>query len=85
MGLAAWPLPAAWATSYGLVFAVIAGSITAVCSLSFLARTNVALLLLSLLLYCAAELAFGLLVREQLQHSAQESCHAPLSLLLSGC
>ena len=62
MGLASWPLPAAWATSYGLVFAIIAGSITAVCCFSFLAHTNVALLLLSLLLYCAAELAFGLLV-----------------------
>ena len=62
MGLDAWPLPAAWATSYGLVFALIASSITAVCCSSFLAHTSVSLLLVSLLLYCAAELAFGLLV-----------------------
>ena len=64
MGLSSWPLPAAWATSYGVVFALIAASITAVCSASFLSHTSVGLLLACLLLYCAAELGFALLVRQ---------------------
>ena len=63
MGLASWPLPAAWATSYGIVFALIAASITATCCLSFLSHTSFSLLLACLLLYCAAELGFALLVR----------------------
>lgn len=63
MGLASWPLPAAWATAYGIVFALIAASITGTCCLSFLSHTSFSLLLACLLLYCAAELGFALLVR----------------------
>ena len=65
MGLSSWPLPAAWATTYGLVFGLIAASITTVCCASFLSHTGFLLLLASLLLYCAAELGFALLVRDR--------------------
>lgn len=62
MGLEGWPLHTSWALTYGLIFVIIAASVTLICRVSFMTQSDPSLLFVSLLLFNLSELAFGLLV-----------------------
>ena len=62
MGLEGWPLHTSWALTYGLIFVIVAASVTCVCCTSFMTKSDPSLLFTSLLLFNLSELAFGLLV-----------------------
>ncbi|KAK9808280.1 hypothetical protein WJX73_007025 [Symbiochloris irregularis] len=78
MGLERWPLQASWAITYGLIFIIVAATVTIVCSLSFMTKSSPSLLFVSLLLFNLSELSFGLLIASLFSNAKIAAICAPI-------
>ena len=78
MGLQAGVLPAAWAVTYGSIFLVVSVSVTTVCCASFLPLSSPTLVFTLLALFCAAELALGMMMATLFSNAKIAGIVAPL-------